>query len=144
MASLKKGKWTMKKYVLNGLIKCKEYCFSRDFDEGYMFYNERGENLVVCYDTYQQCYEDFETKNNLNLKYGEELVISENGIEIIIEDVDDDFESGNICSFHIYTFDKKGENIKTYKITVCNEHNGYYFHSVGLAENDELIWEDAV
>ena len=139
-----KGKQLMKEFILNGLIKCKEYYFSRDFDEGYMFYNEAGENFVVCFNTNQKCCEDFQFEHNLKFKYDEELIVSENGIAISIETVDEDFEDGNIYSFHINAFDKNGNITNTYKITICNDHNGYYWHAVALAKNGELVWEDAV
>lgn len=126
----------MKKFTLQGLIKIATYPH-RTYDTRIMFYNEKGEQLVLCVDEEGQCCEDFEFDYN---EYEENEIVSTNGITMTITD-DDEFECdcGGAIDIEIKGTDKH------YKWRVSNDHNGWYCHEVELAnETGEYIWSECL
>lgn len=125
----------MKEFELKGTVKIATYPF-RDFysfDARIMFYNELGEQFVLCVDLNQNCCEDFNFDYD---EYEEDELVSTNGIKITLTE-DEKFvcDSGGAIDISI-----KGSE-KSYKWRVSNDHNGYYAHSVELMHDGEYVWE---
>lgn len=133
----------MLKKQLQGKIKAKKYTRGYDTD-GVMFYNEKGENIAIVFDTFQQCYESFEYSIPEELE--NDKVIAKHDVEI--EELNFDIFS-NV--FVIKCYDKNhaeyvgdGQNPRYYLVYCSNQQNGYYSHQVTLSENDEYIWEETI
>ena len=127
----------MKEFELKGTVKIATYPFRDFYSFGarIMFYNELGEQFVLCVDLNQNCCEDF----NFNFdEYEEDELVSTNGIKITLTE-DEEFECVCDCGGAI-DIDITG-NKKSYKCRVSNDHNGYYAHSVELMHDDEYVWE---
>ena len=126
----------MKEFELKGTVKIATYPF-RDFysfDARIMFYNELGEQFVLCVDLDQNCCEDF---NFIHDEYEEDELISTNGIKITLtEDKEFVCDCGGAIDIDI-----KGSE-KSYKWRVSNDHNGYYAHSVELMHDGEYVWDE--
>ena len=126
-----------KEFELKGTVKIATYPF-RDFydwDRRIMFYNELGEQFVLCVDETQYCYEDF----NFNCSaYEEDELISTNGIKITFTE-DEEFNC-YACGGAI-DIDIIGSE-KSYKWRVSNDHNGYYAHSVKMMHDGEYVWTE--
>ena len=126
----------MKEFELKGTVKIATYPF-RDFysfDDRIMFYNELGEQFVLCVDLNQNCCEDFNFKRD---EYEEDELISTNGIKITLtEDKEFKCYDGGAIDISI-----KGSE-KSYKWRVSNDHNGYYAHSVELMHDGEYVWKE--
>ncbi len=129
------------KKKLQGKIKAKQYTRGYDTD-GVMFYNEKGENVAIVFDTFQQCYESFDYSIPEELQNDE--VIAKHDFEI--EELDFDEYSH---AFVVKCYDEShtgydGQNPRYYLIYCSNKHNGYYSHQVTLSENGEYIWEQTI
>ena len=125
-----------KEFELKGTVKIATYPFRDlyDWTRRIMFYNELGEQFVLCVDETQQCCEDF----NFNCSnYEEDELISTNGIKITLTEDDEKFIC---CCGGAIDIDIKGSE-KSYKWCVSNDHNGYYAHSVELMHDGEYVWE---
>lgn len=128
----------MEKFNLQGLIRIATYPHRSWYGETkIMFYNELGEQFVLCVDESQHCCEDFEFDCD---NYKEDEIISTDGLEITFT-YDDEFECecGGAVDIEI-----KGTE-KDYKWRVSNNHNGYYAHTVTLEkETGEYLWEECL
>lgn len=122
----------MKEFELKGTVKIATYPF-RDFYARIMFYNELGEQFVLCVDLNQNCCEDFNFKCD---EYEEDELVSTNGIKITLTE---DKEFKCYCGGAIDISIKGSE--KSYKWRISNDHNGYYAHSVKLMHDGEYVWE---
>ena len=124
-----------KEFELKGTVRIATYPF-RDFysfDARIMFYNELGEQFVLCVDLNQNCCEDFNFKCD---EYEEDELVSTNGIKITLtEDKDFKWYDGGAIDIDIIGSEK------SYKWRVSNDHNGYYAHSVELMHDGEYVWE---
>lgn len=127
----------MKEFELKGTVRIATYPFRDFYSFGarIMFYNELGEQFVLCVDEIQQCCEDFNFKCD---EYEEDELVSTNGIKITLTE-DEEFECVCDCGGAI-DIDIKGSE-KSYKWRVSNDHNGYYAHSVELMHDGEYVWE---
>lgn len=130
-----KSEWS---YHLNGVVKFKPYSFyEKAYDTCAMFYNEKGENIVLCFDTCQNCCEDFNL--DYNKKFHTKEVVSETGITVSCHRVKKfRCECGDKYIFFVDT------GKKIYQIAVSNDHNGYYGHYVGISKNGEFVWETCI
>ena len=127
----------MKKFKLKGLVKVTDYPF-RKYTTDTMFYNELGEQFVLCVDEGQHCCEDFNFEHD---DYKNDEIISYDGIKITVE-YDDTFEFDFGGALNIKIIGTE----KTYNFRVSNNHNGYYSHAVSLIReldgHSEYIWEE--
>lgn len=127
-----------KEFELKGTVRIATYPFRpRDFyssDVRIMFYNELGEQLVLCVDLNQNFDEDFNFDYD---EYKENELISTNGIKITLTE-DENFVCDHGGAIDI---DIKG-NKKSYKWRISNDHNGYYAHSVDMMHDGEYIWSE--
>ena len=131
------GKNNNRTYCLDGIIKFKPYRFYDSvYDTCIMFYNEKGENIVLCFDTCQNCCEDFNLR--YNKKFRSKEVVSKNGIKIKCHRSNFSCEAGGKYVFFVETDEH------CYNIVVSNNHNGYYGHYVGINKNGEFIWETCI
>ena len=126
----------MKEFELKGTVRIATYPFRDFYSFGarIMFYNEIGEQFVLCVDLNQNCCEDFNFDYD---EYKENELISTNGIKITLTE-DEKFVCDHGGAIDIYI---KGSE-KSYKWRVSNDHNGYYAHSVELMHDGEYIWSE--
>ena len=125
-----------KEFELKGTVKIATYPFRDFYSFGarIMFYNELGEQFVLCVDLNQNCCEDFNFKCD---EYKENELVSTNGIKITLTE-DKEFKCYDGGAIDI---DIKGSE-KSYKWRVSNDHNGYYAHSVELMHDGEYVWKE--
>ena len=128
----------MKEFKLKGTVRIATYPFRlRDFyssDVRIMFYNELGEQLVLCVDLNQNSDEDFNFDYD---EYKENELISTNGIKITLTE-DEKFVCDHGGAIDIDIIGSK----KSYKWRISNDHNGYDAHSVDMMHDGEYIWSE--
>lgn len=126
----------MKEFTLQGLVKIATYPHRSWYGETrIMFYNELGEQFVLCVDECQNCCEDFQFDWD---SYTENEIVSTNGITITFT-YDDKFDCDCGGAIDI----KINGTEKNYKWRVSNDHNGYYSHGIQLMkETGEWVWEE--
>ena len=125
-----------KEFELKGTVRIATYPFRHGFDTRIMFYNELGEQFVLCVNLDQACCEDF---NFIHDAYEEDELISTNGIKVTLT-TDKEFKRGHCCG-GVIDIDIKGSE-KSYKWRVSNDHNGYYAHSVEMMHDGEYVWRE--
>ena len=123
-----------KEFELKGTVRIATYPFRHNYDTRIMFYNELGEQFVLCVDERPNPGADFNFYYN---DYKEDELISTNGIKIILTN-DDKFECdwGGAIDINIIGSEK------SYKWRVSNDHNGYYEHVVEMIHDGEYIWTE--
>ena len=126
----------MNELKLDGVVRFKHYVF-RDwcYDVNAMFYNEKGEQIVLCFDSAQQCCEDFALDYDKQYHNGD--IVSNNGIVVKWKFQTND--CGDVHSSVVFTIktDKR-----RYTIRARNIHNGYYAHYVKVSQNGTLVWKE--
>lgn len=128
----------MKKYEvvhkleLKGIIKSKAYK-RKGLDDGILFYNEKGENIGIGFDTKQQCCEDYDY--DIPQALYENKILSMEGINITITEYDN--EGTDTKGFQFIVKTQEGE---AYHLYCENSHNGWYCHEVALAQDGKYIW----
>lgn len=123
-----------KEFELKGTVRIATYPFRHNYDTRIMFYNELGEQFVLCVDERPDQGADFNFYYN---DYKEDELISTNGIKITLTN-DDKFECdwGGAIDINIIGSEK------SYKWRISNDHNGYYEHVVEMIHDGEYIWAE--
>lgn len=125
--------------TLKGTIKSKPY-HRGHFQDGVIFYNEKGENIAIAFDIAQRCCENY--NYDIPKELLQDKILTAEGITITIEHETKDKGGDTYGSvdFRVSTQEKTKRNRKSYLIYCNNTHNGYYCHEVAIGENGEYTW----
>lgn len=122
---------------LNGKIKARKYDFENTYDNGFMLFNDKDENFVLCYNERLIGHEEFIAKDVL----GNNILDfnSNDGCEIYIDVLqENDYELLNTNdslknNAKVFSIRVKGE--EKHRFIVSNTHEGYYCHRMKFGSN---------